>query len=341
MIPAFTLRRYLELMSQRGFASAEVLANTHVDAARLQDKTYLIHTDQRKAVIANMLALTDNPALGFEFGRATRISQLGAFGHVLLSSHSIWEQYRLWLQYAEPLLGFPMSVNIEKHASKGWSWSYRDPIATGAEHIFSVEELLMISYKSAQSLNGEPMRLSGLKLDYAAPLHHHLYAEIFQCPVEFGCSQVEMQAISPMLEEIFPGPDAEFAETCLSYCSRQLHEVNAPLSLSDRLQSTFAAHLGKLPSIEEAARMLGMSERTLRRRLADEGLGFQEVFNRFRRDAAIQYLRARKLKPKEIGHLLGFSFTTDFRRAFKSWTGQSISDYLLENEGESDILPGG
>lgn len=329
MFAAFTIRRYLDYMEQGGFGPVEVLAGTGVDPARLLDKAYFIPVQQRNAVIANMLRLTGNPALGFDLGYQTRFAQMGAFGHVLLSSNTIWEQYRHWLQYAEPLLGLPMSVSLFKRESGLWSATFRDPVASGAVHRFGVEELLMFSRKITQSLSGEPLRLTVLRLDYPAPAHAHRYRDYFKCQPEFDCPRFELEAAAPFADEFFPGQeDHAFARACLSHCRRLLQEVNGSLSVGARLRELLGTRLGDLPSINEASRILGMSERTLRRRLTEEGTGFQDVHNAFRYELAEECLLFRGMKAKEVAGLLGFNHVSDFRRAFKSWSGCSISDYL-------------
>ena len=70
-----------------------------------------------------------------------------------------------------------------------------------------------------------------------------------------------------------------------------------------------------------------MGSRTLRRRLEKENLTYQQILDDTRRDLALQYLQFTALTPKEIGFLLGYNSVSNFRRAFKSWTGSKLSDY--------------
>ena len=69
----------------------------------------------------------------------------------------------------------------------------------------------------------------------------------------------------------------------------------------------------------------GMSEKTLARRLSDEGLNFTEIFQHLRRDLAIRYLDDRKLHVSKIAWLLGFHEVSAFTNAFKRWTGKAPS----------------
>jgi AraC-like DNA-binding protein len=77
--------------------------------------------------------------------------------------------------------------------------------------------------------------------------------------------------------------------------------------------------------VEDIARSLGMSERTLARKLLDEGLNFTEILQNLRRDLAVRYLKDRKLHISKIAWLLGFREVSAFTHAYKRWTGKTPS----------------
>ena len=75
--------------------------------------------------------------------------------------------------------------------------------------------------------------------------------------------------------------------------------------------------------VDDVARSLGMSKRTLARKLSDEGLNFTEILQQLRRDLAVRYLDDRKLHVSKIAWLLGFHEVSAFTHAFKRWTGKT------------------
>jgi AraC-like DNA-binding protein len=77
--------------------------------------------------------------------------------------------------------------------------------------------------------------------------------------------------------------------------------------------------------VDDVARSLGMSRRTLARRLSDEGLNFTEILLQLRHDLAVRYLDDRKLHVSKIAWLLGFSEVSAFTHACKRWTGETPS----------------
>lgn len=103
-------------------------------------------------------------------------------------------------------------------------------------------------------------------------------------------------------------------------------------SLTDRIRRLLRKRLGgDLPSLEEVGETLAVTPQTLRRRLRDEGRGFQQIKDELRRDAAIEYLLHTQLPLLEIANRVGFSEASTFHRAFKQWTGVAPGEYRLSH----------
>ena len=73
--------------------------------------------------------------------------------------------------------------------------------------------------------------------------------------------------------------------------------------------------------MDDVAKQLFMSERTLRRRLNAEGKSFQELLDEVRFQLTKEYLCNTSLPISEVARLVGFSDSTNFRRSFKRWSG--------------------
>ena len=82
------------------------------------------------------------------------------------------------------------------------------------------------------------------------------------------------------------------------------------------------------------AKRLNLGSRTLRRRLVKENVTYQQILDDIRKTLAIQYLQGTSLTPKEIGYTLGYSSVSNFRRAFRSWTGKKLSDFREIGDAE-------
>ena len=95
----------------------------------------------------------------------------------------------------------------------------------------------------------------------------------------------------------------------------------------EAVKSLLNQNLREYHNIERIAARLRMSSRTLRRRLTEEGVSFQDLQRDARQRFAIAYLRETNMSIEDIADQLGFSDAANFRRAFKQWTGRVPSSY--------------
>lgn len=92
----------------------------------------------------------------------------------------------------------------------------------------------------------------------------------------------------------------------------------------ERLRHLIAEALQNgVPELPALARSLGMSERSLRRRLDELGTSFRDVLDAVRKELALNHVKDRRLSLSEVAFLLGFSEPSTFHRAFKRWTGDT------------------
>jgi AraC-like DNA-binding protein len=121
--------------------------------------------------------------------------------------------------------------------------------------------------------------------------------------------------------------DAYLNNLLLRYCEAAVADRRGDKSqLRTRVENAISSVLphGKV-LVEGIARSLGMSERTLARKLSDEGLNFTEILQNLRRDLAVRYLKDHKLHVSKIAWLLGFREVSAFTHAYKRWTGNTPS----------------
>jgi len=102
----------------------------------------------------------------------------------------------------------------------------------------------------------------------------------------------------------------------------------ATLSITHRIGEILGDDFRQeMPSFEQLTDLLGMSARTLRRRLEKEGTSYQRIKDNARRDVAISMLSRYRLTVSEVAEKVGFSDPSAFHRSFKKWTGQSPGSY--------------
>lgn len=108
----------------------------------------------------------------------------------------------------------------------------------------------------------------------------------------------------------------------------QLQDQMGTATMAGRIKKTLAETLpGGASSVEDMAKRLNVSKRSLQRRLSEEGTSFQELLSQTRFEMSELYLDDGGLSVPEISFLLGFRDTSSFFRAFQGWTGMTPGDY--------------
>ncbi len=146
--------------------------------------------------------------------------------------------------------------------------------------------------------------------------------------VEFDAATDEFALNADARELPLIHADSYLNDLLLKYCEAALADRRGEKSqLRTRVENAISSLLphGRVLA-EDVARNLGMSKRTLARKLSAEGLNFNEIFQELRRDLAVRYLDDRKLHVSKIAWLLGFREVSAFTHACKRWTGKTPSE---------------
>ena len=143
------------------------------------------------------------------------------------------------------------------------------------------------------------------------------------CEIEFDAEVDEIVFPAPVRQMPIGSADHHLNELLIKYCEEALaHRGSGHSALRTNVEKAIAMLLphGKAQAAE-VARRLGMSPRTLTRRLATEGLTFSGILEEQRIDLARHYLRESRLPISQIGWLLGYRDLSAFTHAHKRWTG--------------------
>ncbi|HBB23517.1 MAG TPA: AraC family transcriptional regulator, partial [Pseudomonas sp.] len=178
-------------------------------------------------------------------------------------------------------------------------------------------------------LTGDALRPLEVCFQGPQPADLEPYRQLFQAPLRFG---------APRYALLFREADVNTPLPTANEALAQLHDRFAGEYLS-RFADSRVMHRARQilcrllpqgePRREAVAQALCLSERTLQRRLQEEGGSFQQLLDDTRRDLAEQYLAQPDLAPLEIAYLLGFADPSNFYRAFKRWFGVTPGEYRL------------
>ncbi len=193
--------------------------------------------------------------------------------------------------------------------------------------------LLMLWHRFPSWLIGRRIPLIEVQMAGPMPAHAAEYRLIFPCPVSY---QAESNSLI-FDASVLSAPIIQRVETLRE------HLRTAPLQwftrqeyvpvYTRRVRDLISPDILAFRDMREVAIRLNLTERTLRRKLKDEGTSFQTIKDEMRRDNAIHLLNQSRLSILEISQQLGFSETAAFSRAFKQWTGQTPGAFRHSSAG--------
>ena len=173
-------------------------------------------------------------------------------------------------------------------------------------------------------------RVPLLAVDYTEPIPRSDSSRVYQAPIRYDaphiglCFEARWLALPVVqnrqsLQEFLAGAPANL-----------LIRYRDASSVSERIRRLLQRRLDSvLPSLEAVGELMAMTPQTLRRRLREEGHGFQALKDALRRDTAIACLAQPDLTLIDIANRIGFSEASTFCRAFKKWTGVAPGEYRL------------
>jgi AraC-like DNA-binding protein len=196
---------------------------------------------------------------------------------------------------------------------------------------YGVKAFMLISFNAASWLVARRIPLLGV--DYTAG--HGGSADtsrVYQVPVRAGQPHVGLSFEARWLDLPVVQSPQSLREFLASAPANLIVKYRDTSNLTDRIRrllrkSVVVGSNCDMPSLDEVSHTLAVTPQTLRRRLRDEGRGFQQIKDETRRDAAIDLLLHTPLALPEIAARLGFSEASTFHRAFKQWTGVAPGEY--------------
>ena len=266
-----------------------------------------------------------DPGLPLRYGQAMRVDDLGALGLALKTAPTVGDALARLVRYVLVLSDTLEYELVDEPGGAAFVLVGRPHHRRGAA--LANECALAAVASLLGQIAGPACGPRSVTFQHPAPTDDRLHREGFGCPVAFGATQDAVHLDAAVRAH----PTLLADEGLSAYLLAQLDELRARSAERSLVLDVRAAVADALPdgqpSKSQIARRLGMSERTLHRRLAEEGESFQALVTDVRREAAESLLAAGTHGLADVAFLTGFSDQTAFTRAFKRWTGETPAGY--------------
>ena len=313
-------------LAAQGVSVRDLFARTGVTADQLEDMHARISHRQRLAIYRNAKRLAKRPDIGLLAGARQRISDYGILGYAMVSSRTFGDALMFALDHgtmagpAVRQISFRVDGRIAILRSHG-------PDTLGDLLPFAAEFWRSSMTSVFSRVLEAPFPTTRMTFPFPAPEHWRNYERMFNCAIDFGADAMEWLFDANVLGQPCPNANPITAKICQQVCDVVLMESPGESELARKIRTTCLNNAKRFPTADEIASQLGLSLRTLHRRLAEDGLSYQSILDGMRRSLATELLENTHMAIDQVAERVGFSDATSFRKAFKKWTSHSPSDF--------------
>lgn len=328
------VRPILDFLRQRGENLAPYLALfgiSHEDLSASDLRLPAQGIDQTLALAERRL---EDPNIGLSVAKTTGFQDFGTLGLLIMNCRYAHEIFQLHNRY-QMLVGNPLYTQyhldgafgvLETRPVEGYPAFSRhgyDFIFGGWWHI-------------KQTLVGNAYMPREIRLPYPKPDDIHVLQEFYQVPLSFGHDSLRVLFDASLWNlELMPG-DAEAKALLEALAKKRLQRIQALSTDSNpeiaRIKNFIAERIALgVPSIETIAADLGVSSRTVQRKLDDSATSYRSLLEQVRIELARKHIIDAELSLLEVAMMLGFSEQSAFQRAFKRWFDCTPGEYRRQH----------
>ena len=314
----------VRMIERRGIACEHWFEGLPVSRQQLDDPQLRVSYRTTRQFVARALTRLRLPAAGLVAGGLSEIGDFGLLGLAMLTSGTLGEALAAAMDNYRTC-GCVLDLELEpaRHDSVV-ALAVRLPYDDAELEPYFCEELFASCVAVARQLVGGRFRPLRMEFRYPAPVYVEDYLRHFDCPVVFARPRNRMLVDTHWLGHRLSGHNPLTSRHALALCAQQRQPQGvARQDIVEYVQRLLRERIDQHPRLGEVARVLNLSERTLRRRLAANGLVFREILDQVRAEQALRLLNERGMSVAEVGVRIGFEDPREFRRAFKRWTGMA------------------
>ncbi len=307
-------------LREQGKDVARILAKAGLTAEMVDDPAAPLEARAQIKLLELAAEEVDDELFGFHLARHFDLREIGLVYYVIASSHHLADALGNAERYSRIVNeGVRLLCSLSDGAAV--TLEYVDVDRRLDRH--HIEFWLVTLVRICREVTSSRLAPRRLKVRHFRPGPPADFKSFFGTEVEFGSDVDEIVLSAPIASLPTVGRDAYLNRLLRRYAEEALAvrptKRASTVSEVERLLPELLPH-GKA-DVSEVARRLGISSRTLSRRLHEEGVPFAEILDELRKALAKRYLDEHELQVSEVAWLLGYREVSSLTHAFKRWTG--------------------
>ncbi|WP_327139544.1 MULTISPECIES: AraC family transcriptional regulator [unclassified Nocardia] len=319
----------VEFGAGRGLTMDSMLVHTGIKESDLTEPAAEIELEQEFELMANILAGTDDePGLGLLAGMQCHPTSLGIWGFAISTSPNLRHALEIGLRYVD--LSFTAALHRLDKRGADVAILRDDSMVPPGIRRFALERDLVAIGTVQQDLL--PMRLPAVRLEVPLerhPMYETVFAMLGVSDMTFGAPKLVLTLQASSLELKLPQANPASMKIFEEQCAQIVQQRQQRGGISGQVRELLIHRQGMADQSDIAAD-LGLSVRTLRRRLADDGTTFRELSGETVGLLAEELLTA-GLTVESVACRLGYASVSAFGSAFRAWKGQTPGQYARQS----------
>lgn len=315
-------------LQQLGEDPAPVLARHGLSLAQL-DPAGRMERDRELRIYTDLAEQIKDPLTGLKLGSYYGLAGYGPLVMLLMTCATVFDALQAGIRY-QRLTYLYGTLRFEPGEQR--SAMVLTPLPMGERVFrFRVDGEVSGTYKLIRDMQvsmGLNLHAERIDLPYPRPPEAAAYEAHFGCPVHFGEAEARFWMRNDYLRLKLPSADANAHGMYRAMCDQQLQtQTTSTETMAQRVLTHLGLFHGHYPGVEDVAKALGLSERTLRRQLSEEESSYRDLLAQARYEKAQHLLRHTQLSIDAIAQQLGYAEAAAFIHAFQRWAGTSPSAF--------------
>ncbi len=325
--------QYLRYAESQRLDTQLAMQLANIDPKLLLNENGRIKGTQFQILIKSLLKQSKDPLMGLHTSQFVQPGSYNVLGYITMSCATIGEAIARIPPFERLVgdMGVTETGELAEQFFLEWHCAYTDPNVR--RHM--IDNVLSSWTNYARWLANQDTSPSEVRLQHEVPepAIRKQYEEFFRCPISFGATHNRILLHKKLLALPLRQPDKLLLKTLESHAASRLSQLNEQeAKTSIRVAQAIQSHLKLgIARKELIAEELGMTPRTLQRKLDKEGSSYQSLLEEIRKEHAFDMLQNSGLAVQDIAFNLGFADSRSFHRSFKKWSGTTPGAYRKLN----------
>ncbi|RYE03254.1 MAG: AraC family transcriptional regulator [Sphingomonadales bacterium] len=323
----YKIATLIDTVADHGISAETVLAGTDLTAKLVQDPHTLTSIQDYVTACGNIIAAGAGAEVAFEIGSRLHLSAYGMYGYALMCSPTVRDFFDFAVRYH--LLATPMQRLGWRQEGELAIWSFTETyreIMSPEVRGFLMRQQMMMTVTHVRDVAGTTILPERALFGLPDTGMGEGDARRLGCPCLYDMPAHELHYPARFLDQAPQFGNRLTHAWLQETCNGLLGEAKARTGIAGEIGQLLVMASAQPPTMPQIASQMGMTERTLRRRLESENISFAAIADDVRRRTALQYVETTRMNADDIASKLGFSDTANLRRAIKRWTGRTLSE---------------